>query len=283
MHVGIAYTRATATLRTLLTVLAFGVLGGASATPAAAGPVAVEPHRAVYDMSLVASRGSQAATSIGGLMEFTWRNVCDGWAIDYKSRMRVGFGQEGTRQLSWNYSSWESDDGTRFRFFLRRYAGGQEIKRARGKAELTLGEGGTAELSQPETRSIALPADTLFPKAHTEAIVRAARAGERFLWRHIFDGTGDHGGLFGVNAAILKDLPANQDLPMQHPLLRDVRSWRTSLAYFPAEGRTSTPESEQTMRLFANGVVGTLTIDYGDFVVVAELTELEALERPDCR
>jgi len=262
------------------------LLTAAAPAPAASAADAQElrfaPHRAVYDMRLSAARGSRGATSIQGLMEFTWRDVCDGWSIDYKSRMQVTFAEQGTRELSWNYSSWESDDGREFRFFLRRYAGGQETLRSRGEAELTPGEGGTAAFTQPEQRSIELPPDTLFPKAHSEAIVRAAQAGDTFLWRHVFDGTGEDGGLFGVNATILKPLQPDQDLPLQHELLAGQPSWRMSLAYFPAGARESTPESEQSMRMFANGVVGTLTIDYGDFVVVAELTELEALDRPDC-
>ena len=272
-----------APLAVALLALALAGLGTVRPAPAsAAEEIAFVPHRAVYDMRLAAARGSQGARAIGGLMEFTWRDVCDGWSMDYKSRMRVAFAEQGTRNLSWNYSSWESDDGTRFRFFLRRYADGQETLRARGSATLAPGEGGTAIYSLPGEREIDLPADTLFPKAHSERIVETALAGESFLWRHVFDGTGDEGGLFGVNAAILKEIPANEDLPLEHELLADVRSWRTSLAYFPTESRESTPESEQEMRMFANGIVGTLTIDYGDFVVVAELTELEALERPDC-
>lgn len=240
------------------------------------------PHRAVYDMELSATHGTRSASSIDGLMEFTWRDVCDGWSIDYKSRMRVTFPERGTRDLSWSYNAWESDDGTRLRFFLRRLADGQEILRTEGKARLTPGEGGEAIYSTPAERTVDLPPDTLFPKTHTEEIIRTAADGGTLLWRHIFDGTGENSGLFGANAVVLKEIAANTELPVQNPLLADTRSWRISLAYFPAEAQESTPESEQTMRLFENGVAGTLTIDYGDFVVTATLTELEALDRPDC-
>ena len=70
--------------------------------------------------------------------------------------------------------------------------------------------------------------------------------------------------------------------PVDHPLIRDQRSWRVQMAYFPTGAAESTPESEQVTRLFANGVAGSIEIDYGDFVVDAKLAELEELEAKAC-
>jgi hypothetical protein len=266
------------------------IAGGLAA--ALAAPVAVVgsapaaramvPHKAVYDLSLAKARSSQAASSIAGTIVFTWRDVCDGWSVDYKAEMRVSFGERGTQQVAWQYSAWEGDDGERFRFFTRRSTGGGEPERRRGSATMTSGEGGTATLEQPEERTVALPADTMFPKAHSEAILARAQAGETFFWRHVFDGTGEGDGLFGVNAVVIRELAANEALPIDHPLVRDERSWRVQLAYFPSGQQESTPESEQVTRLFANGVAGSIEIDYGDFVVDAELAELSALEPEVC-
>ena len=261
-----------------------GLLGVALAGTAVAAPgaQAMVPHRAVYDLSLAKVRSTQAANAISGRFEFTWRDVCDGWSVDYKARMRVSFGERGTRQTAWQYSAWERDDGERFRFFTRRSAGGDSAERREGTARITPGEGGTATFERPEQRTVQLPADTMFPKAHSEAILDRARAGETFFWRHVFDGTGDGDGLFGVNAVVIRELAANEALPIDHPLVRDQRSWRVQLAYFPSGQQKSTPESEQVTRLFANGVAGSIEIDYGDFVVVAELAELEELEPESC-
>ena len=260
-------------------VLAAAITVGAGA-PAAQAMV---PHKAVYDLSLAKARSSQAANAISGTIVFTWRDVCDGWSVDYKAQMRVSFGERGTQQVAWQYAAWEGDDGKRFRFFTRRSAGGGgEPERRRGSARMTPGAGGTATLEQPEEQTVELPADTMFPKAHSEAILERAAAGETFFWRHVFDGTGDGDGLFGVNAVVIRELAANEALPIDHPLVRDQRSWRGQLAYFPSGQQESTPESEQVTRLFANGVAGSIEIDYGDFVVDAELSELEELEAEAC-
>ncbi|WP_200341192.1 cell envelope integrity EipB family protein [Rhodovibrio sodomensis] len=270
-------------LRRRLRAWTAGALAAALAVGAGVpGAQAMVPHKAVYELSLAKARSSQAVNAISGTIVFTWRDVCDGWSVDYKAEMRVSFGARGTQQTAWQYSAWEGDDGKRFRFFTRRATAGGEPERRRGSARITPGEGGTATLEQPEARTVDLPADTMFPKAHSEAILERAKAGETFFWRYVFDGTGDGDGLFGVNAIILKELEANTALPIDHPLVRDQRSWRVQLAYFPSGQEESTPESEQVTRLFANGVAGSIEIDYGDFVVDAELSELTELQAEAC-
>jgi hypothetical protein len=282
-HRGLRAFRARASTVLFASALVAGLVTGLAPGAAVSAAQAMVPHKAVYDLSLAKARSSQAANAISGSIAFTWRDVCDGWSVDYKAEMRVSFGERGTQQIAWQYTAWEGDDGERFRFFTRRYAGGgDEPERRRGSARMTPGEGGTARLEQPEARTVKLPADTIFPQAHSEAILDRARAGETFFWRHVFDGTGDGDGLFGVNAVVIREIAANQALPIDHPLLRDQRSWRVQLAYFPSGRQESTPESEQVTRLFANGVAGSIEIDYGDFVVDAELAELQALEAEAC-
>ncbi len=239
------------------------------------------PHRAIYDLSLAAARNTQTVTDVDGRMSFVWKDVCDGWSIDYRTRMQMFFGREGGQEVSWKYSSWESNDGTRFRYFLRRFRDGRETERLRGEAKLAPGGGGTARIVEPEAREVDLPRDTLFPKTHTQELLAAARAGERFLYAHIFDGTGDSG-LYAVNSAILGSADGKPP-ELESPLLAEVPSWRVTLAFFPPGESDGTPESEQSMRVYANGVAGSMRIDYGDFVLRAKLTELERLESPQCR
>ena len=45
----------------------------------------------------------------------------------------------------------------------------------------------------------------------------------------------------------------------------------------------SEPEHEQGLRLYANGIVDEMLLDYGDFVLRAELDVLEALPPLECK
>jgi hypothetical protein len=55
-------------------------------------------------------------------------------------------------------------------------------------------------------------------------------------------------------------------------LIDDVPSWRVQLAFFGPGAQSVEPEQEQGLRLFANGVVDEMTLDYGDLVLASDLT-----------
>ncbi len=257
------------------------ILVALAALPVAAHAAgAIAPHRAVYDLSLAKARSSRAASSVDGTMTFSWKDVCDGWSITYDSRMELVFPERGSRSVGWRYTAWESNDSTRMRFFLQRFMNGQKTLERRGRARKGP-DGGEAVITRPEKRTLALETGTMFPGEHSRALLDAARKGERFLYAQVFDGTGENDGLFAANAVIL-DEKAGAGHDLDSPLLDGTPSWRMNLAFYAPGDTDGTPQSEQSVRYYANGIAGTLTLDYGDFVVRAKLDKLTALDRPDC-
>lgn len=257
------------------------LIGGLAATVDASMRPA--PHRAFYDLNLIAARGSQPVTSVQGGMDFEWRQLCDGWTVRHRARMQLAYAERGGVSIGWSFNAWESDDGTRYRFFIQRFREGERTEEVRGRAELeSVGGPGVARYTMPEEREVELPAGTLFPMQHTEAVIEAARAGDMPLWRMVFDGSGEDSGLYGVNAVLAESLGPDAAPGFESALIRNVPSWRVSLAFFPAEGDSATPVHEQSLRLFENGVGSELILDYGEFTLRAKLKELEALEAPDC-
>lgn len=265
-----------------LRLLIAGVALGGLVTSSAHAATQIQPHRAVYELSLAKARSSRSASQVDGRMTFAWKDVCDGWSIEYDTAMDIVFAKQGTQSVKWTYTSWESDDSTRMRFFLKRAMNGQRTLKRRGRARKGP-DGGTAVITEPERTEVPLEPGTMFPGEHSRALLRAARNGERFVYADVFDGTGENEGLFAANAVILDSEGGNAP-DVDSPLLADVPSWRINLAFFAPEADRDdgTPQSEQSVRYYANGIAGTLTLDYGDFVVRAELTELKALDRPEC-
>src|SRR3546814_3235246 len=77
-------------------------------------------------------------------------------------------------------SSFESLDGTLYRFEARTEIGGETIEEVRGKAERPArGEPGIAVYQVPDGTTVELPADTLFPYEHTVFVLEAAAQGKR--------------------------------------------------------------------------------------------------------
>jgi len=262
----------------LLAVLAFLLVPAADSL---AGPV-IAPHRAVYDLSLLRVSSGAAVADARGKLEFEWADACTAWTVNQRTRIEIIAADGRTVEFGWILSSFETKDGLTYRFFIRRLNADGTTEEVRGDARLDRPGGkGTATFISPAPREIALPKGTVFPSAHSVRLIEAAAAGDLPMWRVVFDGSGTDG-LFGVNAAPSEALAPGADQAFKSELTQGQPSWRLNLAYFGMDETVAEPEHEQTLRLFANGVVGELVLDYGDFALRAELASLEALPSAGC-
>ena len=241
------------------------------------------PHRAVYDLSLAKSRLSGAMAQAAGKLEFEWADVCTGWTVSQRTRVRMATGEGRTVDFGWSLNALESHDGRSYRFFIRRINPDGTDEEVRGEARFPApGARGQAVFDAPESRELRLAKGTMFPTAHSLLLMEAAAKGEMPLWRTVFDGSGDDG-RFGVNVALTEVLAADAPKGFESPLLRDQESWRLRLAYFGMDETVSEPEHEQALRLYANGIVDEMLLDYGAFALRADLRVLEALPDLDCK
>ena len=256
-----------------------GLVLGTAGIVEPSGAVEFAPHRAVYDLTLARSSQSSDISDVSGTMTFEWGDSCDGWTVNQRSLMNFIYRSGEQLELGWSLVSWEAKDGLRYRFFVRKLENGDPSGEFRGEARLG-GEGkdGAVEYRVPAQKTVKLPPGTLFPTIHTAKLLQAASAGKRMLWALVFDGS-DEDGLFGVSAVLgPKHPPAANS---RWPLLAGS-SWRVGLAFFAHTGQAPEPEHEQSLRLYDNGVVDDLILDYGDFRVAARLRDLQKIAPPPC-
>ena len=264
-------------------LIAAVLVAGAGPWRAAEAATGFLPHRAVYDLSMAKSRSNGSVIGASGRLEFEWAEVCTGWTISQRTRVRMTTVEGRVFDFGWTLNALEGRDGRSYRFFIRRLNIDGSNEELRGTARLgDAGEGGVAAFIAPEPHEVPLPKGTLFPTAHSLLLMEAARNGALPLWVTVFDGSGDTG-LFGINAALSEALPAEAPNRFESPLLRGQASWRLHLAYFGMDETVAEPEHEQALRLYANGVVDEMLLDYGDFVLRADLGMLEALPDPGCK
>ncbi len=264
-------------------LLAGLVLLTAPLAEALAGAVEILPHRAVYRMELSALRGGSSVVDVTGRMDFEWRDACDAWTVSQRMRILVGYGDGNEIDFGLTLNTWESKDGLNYRFFIRQLTGGRDGEETRGKAQLKgEGEGGEAALALPDEKTVPLPAGTLFPTEHTQVLLESAGREVWPLWKTVFDGSGE-GGLFGVSAALVEAVAPESDVAEGLEAIKDQPSWRLRLAYFDlGDPVAAEPEQEQALRIYANGVLDELVLDFPEFSVRAVLEKLEPLEAPAC-
>lgn len=237
------------------------------------------PHRVVYSLDL-GSGGSLTGGS--GLMTFEIKDVCDGWAMDLKAEIALA-GEDGQiHRLGWSQVSWEAKDGKRYRYFTRELSDDQETARRRGEARRDAANGPAHVVADlPEQAEFTLPQGTLFPVQHTEALIKGDAAGEAYVLANLFDGSIGNAAV-EVGTALGQGSLDWKSPGKNFPDLDGMRSFPAALAFYIGNSAEGVPDTEQSMRLFSNGVVGSLSFTLGDLKVHAVMDELTPLAPESC-
>lgn len=253
-------------------------------TTAVADATDIVPHRAGYELRLDKARSGSGVVDVTGVLSYDWADSCDGWIIEQRYVMQIIRGDGSPVQISASYANWESKDGLKYRFYVKRSTTGAEAAEdgeVEGKATLErIGGPGVATFEKPGKKTIQLPAGTSFPTAHTLDLMRKAEAGEKFDRRPVFDGA-EVKGPSTMSAFILPQRPVPPG-GKSDVLSKPAPVWPVSIAVFPQEGKAAMPEFEMSIYLQKNGVVPELTMNYGDFTVRGRLKLFEPLKKAKC-
>lgn len=259
--------------------VALTLLIGGAATAASAGEIA--PHRALYSISLSRASGDAGVTGASGTMAYQWGEVCDGWTVEQRYRLKMGYSESPDVTIASNFVTWEGKDGLRYRFQQKESRTGSDDEEVKGTAKLDgPDKGGTVDFDKPADKNIKLPPGTLFPSAHTIMLIQKAEAGENFVSKQVFDGATAESAVL-VTAVIGAKVEPDAELAKKSPLLNRP-GWRVRLAFFPADQKADKPEYELAMVLLDNGISRDMTIDYGDYAIRAKLDDIEPLQKPGC-
>lgn len=258
--------------------IAASLLGG---TPVLAGPIAIQPHKASYRLSFgsASADGDFRVAQARGRITFEWSDGCDGWIIKQRTRIWTSTVAGSESELGMSVNAWEAKDGSRFRFSIRNLLPFGEVEELTGQAEVGP-DGGEARFEEGHG-PLALPAGTMFPTGHDLAMIEAAREGQPVLFRTVFDGDGEYG-LMDVSSVVLSALGPEASPSAAAIDLAGARSWRLGVAYFDADAEALEPDHEQSFRMYENGVVDELTLDFRDFSLEGMLESLEFLPPADC-
>ncbi len=253
----------------------------AFAAAASAGAVEIQPHRALYSMTLASSRSDAGVVAAQGEMAYEWGETCDGWTIEQRYKLTIGYADSQDVRILSNFVTWESKDGLRYRFNQGETRDGKPDEDIRGEAVLEgPGKGGVAQFEKPTAQTLQLPPGTLFPSAHTILLINDAEAGRNFIARHVFDGATTENAVL-VSAVIGPRAAPTIEVAKRNAIL-ERPGWHMRLAFFPADPKAEEPDYELGMVLLDNGVSRNMLIDYGDYSIRATLDHIEALPKPSC-
>ncbi len=248
--------------------------------------VSVRAHRAVYDLKLERStEGSNVSGADGRMVMELTGSACDGWSTSFRRVMEMRPNEGETQLFDNQVASWESGDGLSLQLNDKQFVNNRLESETKLKADMQADrKGGKGTINEPKPEEFELPAGALFPMAHQIHIMRAAERGETRDVSIFFDGASGSK-VYKVISFIGKRKEPGADASADKAL-KDMSSWPLSVTFYEFKPDQATseelPSYQMSFPIYENGVAGTLTIDYGDYVLTGRLTSLELLNQPAC-
>lgn len=240
---------------------------------------AFAPHKALYDISLLSSHSGSQIVNISGQMFYEWNSDCDGWNSNHRFNLLYEYTDSQPLRITSDFSTFEAHNGESLSFSSQRKHNGELIDEIRGSAVLDKQHMGEAVYNVPKELSYELPEGSLFPVAHSIAILEKIKEGKKFFNTVIFDGS-DEDGPVEVNTFIgkPKDVQLADSANIDKALLQSP-AHEVRLAFFPLKDASPTSDYEMTLTFHENGIISDMVIDYDDFTVRQKLIALEGVEK----
>jgi len=250
----------------------------------AAAPIELVPARATYEVSLL--RGVPGgAVSVRGRTVIEFRATCDGYETTQRFLADTADPDDNVSRSDFLVKTWESRTGATMRFDVTNMIDGAVAERYVGQATRDDDKAGETELTTPPGTSFALPAGTVFPTMQTIEVLKAAGAGQRSYSGPMFQGGGPTDLYFSttvIGKPLLAGDPTRESVSGDADLLSGTPAWPVLMSYFPDGRDGETPDYEVSADLYANGVIGSMTLIYSRFTLKAQLVKVERLSAPAC-
>lgn len=251
-----------------------------TAAPNAVGE-GLKPHKASYDINMIATHSGSQVVGISGKMTYEWHKKCDAWITNHQFTLLYAYAEGPGMRIESDFSTYESIDGSTMNFASRRSRDGTPYQELRGVAKVE-GKGGRAVYSSPADLTYDFKPGTLFPVAHTLELVKHAKDGQKFYPAVIFDGS-DEDGPIEINSFIgsKANVPATKFDKIDQALLKGP-AWNVRMAVFNDAQKEEESDYEMDMVFHENGVISGMEIEYDDFSVKQTLVSLEELPADSC-
>jgi EipB-like len=283
--------------RLILSALAIGLAAAAVHAPAAAAPpagnVLLAPHRAIYDLKLLKSRGGRGIDAVRGRILYDFSgNACEGYALQFRQVSELD-SLEGKSTLSdLRSTTWEDGAAKTFRFNSESLLNDRQTDTVDGHAERQAGAI-SVDLRKPKPKNFTEPVNAVFPTEHMRRIIAAARAGKNILEFPVYDGSETGEKLYNTLTVIGRPIPPGSEPPddaaADIPALAKLTRWPVTISYFEHESAQKQQTGEQTpvyaitFELYENGISRKLTLDYTDFTISGKMTSLDLKKAKPCK
>jgi len=280
-------------LVTLAPVAGLAVVLGAPALAAPAdGNAVLTPHRAVYDLKLLKSRGTRGVEAVRGRIVYDFSgSACEGYGLEFRQVSELDSGEGKAVVSEMRSSTWEEGNARKFRFNSQNKLNDKRTDQVDGRAERN-DKAVAVNLSKPKQKTLTVPGGAVFPTEHMRRILAAAREGKTILEFPVYDGseTGDkfYNTLTVIGREMAPDQKPATDAAKDVAALSSLKRWPVSITYFEQQDEKTARTGEQmpaysiAFEIYENGISRALVLDYSDFTISGELSQLELKSAKPC-
>jgi hypothetical protein len=276
-----------------LTIAAVGFASGFAGAPAAAaagGPFLA--HQALYELSLVKSRGTNAINDARGRILYNFSgSACEGYTSEFRQVSELDSGEGKVTLSDLRSTSWEDGAGKSYRFKIDTRMNDADSSPVDGVAERD-GDHVTVKLKQPVAKTFTLDGNTVFPTEQIQRIIAAAREGKSVLELQVYDGSDNGEKVYNTLSVIGQPIPADRTVATPDPstandAMKSLKRWPVTVSYYdhdaPARDGEQTPVYAMSFELFENGVSRALMLDYNDFVISGAMGKFDVKDVKDSK
>ena len=275
---------------TLAAVAAGTGFATAPVSAAASGPFLA--HQALYDLSLVKSRGSNSINSARGRILYNFSgSACEGYTSEFRQVSELDSGEGKVTLSDLRSTSWEDAAGKSYRFKIDARMNDSDSSPVDGIAERS-GDHITVKLKQPVSKTFTLDGSTVFPTEQIQRIIATARAGKSLLELTVYDGSDNGEKVYNTLTVIGQPIPGDRSIAAPDPSttsdqMRSLTRWPVTVSYYDRDAKArdgeQTPVYAMSFELFENGVSRALVLDYNDFDISGALGKFDVKDSKPCK
>jgi hypothetical protein len=271
-----------------LPVLLLSEPAPAPAAPAAT-TVVLTPHRAIYDLKLLRTRGRGDIESVRGRIVYDFSgSACAGYALHFRQVSELESTEQSKSVLSdLRSTTWEEGGAKHFRFSSENYINETNVEKVEGDAQRDPNRV-AVKLAKPKDKMFDLDRAMVFPTEQMRLIIEAARAGKKLLQLAIYDGSDNGEKVFGTLTVIGHEIPPDvkvDDAAAGQAALAGLKRWPVTISYFidDAKRGEQMPIYAISFELYENGISRALELNYDDFTVSGTMSRLDIKQAPECK
>jgi hypothetical protein len=257
----------------------------------AAAGVSFLPHQALYELSLVKSRGSTTINSARGRIVYNFSgSACEGYTSDFRQVSELDAGEGKVTLSDLRSTSGEDANGKSYRFKIDARMNDGDSKPVDGIAERT-GDHITVKLKQPEAKTFTIDGAVVFPTEQIRHIIEAAREGKSLLELTVYDGSENGEKIYNTLTVIGKPIPGDRAIGEPDPSttsdqMKTLTRWPVTVSYFDRDAKAKegeeTPIYAMSFELYENGVSRSLVLDYNEFVISGAMGKFDVHDSKPC-